>query len=249
MVLPRIAYLSLVPNATVTSTATTQDDGPVTNLKSWQRHTFFKPTGGGPYQVVVDFGGSNLVNCFALAGTDASGTVTLERWNGSAYVAFLTGTAPADGSPMYVFASSSQAMTKCRLTLPTCTYLSVLFVGLDFEIPQGIGPGWSDPVIGQMYETTQEISREGAWLGAAVLRKNAKLALNIKNLSATWTDSTWKLFMRQCQTQPFFLNWQSDNYAASEAFCYNAKFNAPTFSRNEMMDVSVDFDAEAGAAL
>jgi len=247
MVLPRIAYTNLVTSATVTSSATTETDGPVSNLKSWQRHTFFKPTISGPVSVIVDFGSAKTVNCLGLAGTDVTGTVELERWNGSAYVDYLSKATTGNGAPVYAFNASSQSMTKCKVILPDVSYLSVLFVGLDVEIPEGVGPGWSDPVIGQIIETTQEISRDGLWLGAAALRKNARLTLALKNLSATWVDSTWRLFMRLCQTQPFFLNWQSDNYASSAAFCYNCRFNAPTFSRNEFMDASVDFDAEAGS--
>jgi hypothetical protein len=248
MVLPRIAYLNLVPNATVTSSATTETDGPVSNLKSWQRHTFFKPTISGPVTVNIDFGGSNSVNCFCLAGTDVTGTVELERWNGSAYVDYLTATTNGDGSPVYAFSSTPQNMTKCRVILADLSYLSVLFVGLDFEAPEGVGPGWSDPVIGQMIETTQEISRDGMWLGAAAQRKNARLSLSLKNLAEAWVDGTWRTFMRYCQLQPFFLNWQSDNYSSSDAFCYNAKFDQPKFIRVGFMDTMVEFDCEAGSA-
>ena len=147
---------------------------------------------------------------------------------------------------MYAFNSTSQEMTKCRVILADLSYLSVLFVGLDFEAPEGVGPGWSDPVMGQMIETTQEISRDGMWLGAAAQRKNARLSLSLKNVAEAWADSTWRVFMRYCQLQPFFLNWQDGTY--DETFCYNAKFDMPKFSRNGFIDVSVEFDAEAGSA-
>lgn len=245
-ILPRIAYVNLLDGATLTaSPSTVGTGGAVTNCRGWLPWTFWLPTGTGPWTLEVDFGTAKTVQSWAMAGHDANGTVTLETWNGSAYVAHSSAAAIGDSAVLYVI-GSAVSCTKVRFTFPTISYLSVLWCGVDVELPMGVSSGWSDPLNAVRAKLTHEVSRGGSWLGAAIEQWTADLSLSLKNVDSAWVRSTWLPFMRTCSTQPFFLSWNSTDYPSGACLCTAATFGDASFSGKNFIDVSVNFTADPG---
>lgn len=243
---PRIAHQSQIPTATLTaSPATTEADGPTANLKDWLPWTFWRPTGTGPFVLTAVFTASASITTAALAGHDASGSVTVETWNGSAWVAWLSATAAGDGRVLYL-TGEARTTDRVRVTVNTLTHLAVLFVGADLILPTGVAPGWTDPDLAQRATLRTERSRGGVWLGAAVDLWQAKLDLSIKNVDQYWVRDTWRPFLRQCSTQPFLLSWFEAEWPTSGCLCTEADFGSTAFSARGFCDVSVSFDADTG---
>ena len=242
---PRIAWDSLLASATLTTAATNAAGGPLTNVRDWRSWSFWRPTGGGPYTFTADFGSSKSVNSFAMAGHDASGTVTMETWNGSSWVAHSSAVAAGDGLVLYVV-GSTVSTSKVRFTFPTLTYLSIAWVGLDVVLPEGVGPGWTDPPLALRAQKSQEISRGGQWLGTTVELWNARLSLNINSVELDWARTYWIPFLRRCETQPFFLHWNTVDAPNSACLCTAADFGDAAFASQGFVNLSVTFDANTG---
>lgn len=243
---PRIAYQSQIIGATLTaSPATTEADGPVTALNSWRPWSFWRPTGGGPYTLTAVFAASATITTASLAAHDATGAVTVETWNGSAWIAWLSATAAGDGRVLYL-TGEARTTDRVRVTIASLTHLAVLFVGSDLILPEGIAPGWTDPVLAARAEQRVERTRGGVWLGAAVELWQAQLDLTLKSVTQEWARDTWSPFLRQCSTQPFLLSWYEAEWPNSGCLCTDAKFGSSAFSGRGFCDVSVSFDADTG---
>lgn len=243
--LPIIAYDNVLDDATLTSAATTDDDGAVTNVTGWKTYTWWKPTGGGTYTIEADLGGVFEIGCFAIYGHDAIGTVAMDTWDGSAWVEF--GSVLADGSGDVVFVRETALVTtKLRFRFASLTYLAILFAGPALIPPRGVNTGWSDPRLAQVAQVEPEISRDGKWLGTTVQHYRARQSLQIEDLDPSWVVSYWRDFQNQCSAQPFFLHWQRTDYPNSACLCTNADFGASEFSRHRMISVSVSADMQVG---
>jgi hypothetical protein len=244
-VLPRIAWDSVLGSATLTTAATNVAGGGVTNVRDWRPWSFWRPTGGGPYTFDADLGGTKTVNAWALAGHDATGVVSLSTWNGAAWVVHSQVTASGDGSVIYLV-GDPVSTTKVRFTFAALTYLAIAWTGLDMELPEGIGGGWTDPPLALRAKTSHEISRGGQWLGTSVEQWNARLSLKIDAVAIAWARTYWLPFLRKCATQPFFLHWNITDAPAAACFCTGADFGDAGFERQQFVSLSVTFDADTG---
>jgi hypothetical protein len=242
---PRIAWESVLDTATITSPSTAEDDGAVAQAADWRPWTFWRPTGAAPHRLEAVLVGTPTVCGWALAGHDASGSVTLDTWDGTAWVAHSEVIAAGDGACLYV-TGALIATTKVRLRFASISFLAMAWVGTDVILPAGVGPGWTDPVLALRAEINPEVSRDGVWLGAAIEQWTATLALDIKNVEAAWALDEWLPFLRQCSTRPFFLNWNTTDWPASACLCTGATFGTTAFSGNGFVDLSVSFRADPG---
>ena len=243
---PRIAWDNLLTTATLTaSPATTVSGGGTVNLQDWMPWTFWRPTGAAPWTLEADFGASKAVTCFAVAGHDCLDTVAMDTWNGAAWVQFNTTEAVAGGAVIYL-TGDSVTTTKVRFRFDSLSFASIIFVGSDMILPEGLAPGWTDPVLAQRAKTTTETSRGGVFLGTAVELWDADLELNLKSVEATWVRDTWMPFLRSCSTRPFLLHWFESEWPTSACLCTDAKFGGSPFSSRGFCDVSVSFGADTG---
>lgn len=245
-VTPRIAWDSVLTTATLTaSPATVGTDGAVANAVNWLPWSFWLPTGTGPWTLIADFGSAKSVGAWAMAGHDAAGTVTMETWNGAAWVAHSSAVAIGDSAVLYVI-GTTVSTSKVRFTFPTITYLAALWAGVDVVLPTGVGSGWTDPVLALRAKTTQEMSRMGVWLGTTVEQWTADLSLSLKNVASDWAAANWLPFIRKCSTQPFFLHWNSTDFPSSACFCTGAEFGGSPFGSKSFVDLAVTFTADPG---
>lgn len=243
---PRIAYDSVLAAATLTaSPATTEDDGAVTNCRDWLPWSFWRPTGSAPWTLEADLGGTFTVNAAAFAGHDLDDTVGVDRWNGAAWVEVATTEAIGDGSVIYL-TWTAVATTKLRFRFDSLSFLAILWAGQDFTLPEGLAPGWSDPVLAQRAKTTHEASRYQVWLGTVVETWDARLTLSIKDVEPSWVRATWLPFLRACSVRPFFLHWYEDAYPNSACLCTQAEFGGTDFSGIGFCSASVSFNVDTG---
>lgn len=245
--LPRIAWNSVLPAATLTATPSTHEsDGIVGNCVNSAPWNFWRPTGSAPFKIVADLGGAKVVNAWAIAGHDADGSVLMETWNGSAWVTHSTAIAAGDGAVLY-FVGSSISTTKLRFTFADISFLAILWAGQDMELPEGIGAGWSDPNYAQRAKLVAEKSRDGVFLGTAVEQWIAKLTLSLRNVEAAWVKDNWITFIRQNSARPFFLYWNSTDYPNSACLCTDVDFGETSFPSKDLIDLSVSFQVDTGA--
>jgi hypothetical protein len=247
---PRIAWDSALDGATLTgadslASAATESDGLVDHVADWTPWTFWRPVGTGPFSITAVLDGSHTVTGFALAGHDASGTVAMDTWDGAAWVELAAVSAAGDGSCIYL-TGDAIATTKLRFRFATITYLAVLWAGEDMVLPEGVGPGWTDPLLALRAVTKPEQSRDGVWLGTTVEQWNARLSLDVKNVQDTWARDYWIPFLRACSSRPFFLHWNNVDWPSSACLCTKADFGGTAFTGRGFVDISVAFDADPG---
>lgn len=243
---PRIAWDNQLTAATWTlSPVESGNADPIGNAADVRPWTFWIPQNSSPV-AIADFGSSKTVTAFCLAGHDASGTIGFDTWNGAAWVQFGTATATGDGSTIYV-TGTAVSTAKVRFRFPaTFTFLAYAFAGEDLICPEGLAPGWSDPVLAQRAKTTPEMSRGGVWLGTAVELWNAQLTLSLKAVTTAWAQTYWQPFLRACSTKPFFLTWNEDEFPNSGCLCTDADFGGSAFAQRGFVDVEVSFNADTG---
>jgi hypothetical protein len=243
--LPRIAWDSVLDDATIASTNTTEDDGLVAQCVDWHPWTFWRPTGTGPYIIEATLAEELTVTAWAFAGHDADGTVLMETWDGSDWVEHST--ASCDGSGAVVYLNGDPiSTTQLRFTFDDISFLAILWAGEDLELPEGVGPGWTDPLLALRADINPEVSRLGVWLGATIEQWSATLKLDIRNVEATWARDEWVPFLRTCSARPFFLHWNNVEWPSSACLCTKAMFGDSSFSQNGFVSLSVSFDADPG---
>lgn len=242
---PRIAWDSVLDDADLTSTSSNEDDGALDQVKDWTPWTFWRPTGAGPHVIEAELDGTPTVNAWAIAGHDASGAIAMDTWDGAAWVEHSAVVAAGDGSVVYLV-GDPVATAKLRWRFASISHLAILFAGSDLVLPEGVGPGWTDPVLALRAELTHEVSRDGVWLGAAIEQWRADLSLDLKHVEATWARTYWTPFLRACSARPFFLHWHRVDWPASACLCTGAKFGGSPFSANGFVDLSVSFTADPG---
>lgn len=242
---PRIAWDSVLEEATITSASTNEDDGAVEQVADWRPWTFWRPTGAAPHSIEADLGGMNTVNAWAIAGHDAAGLVSMYSWNGTAWVLHSEVISPGDGSVLYLV-GSAVTTTKLKFTFTTITFLSILWAGEDVILPEGVGPGWTDPNLALRADVNPEVSRDGVWLGASVDQWTTKLDIQLRNVEMAWAKDYWQPFIRRCSTQPFFLHWNTSDWPNSACLCTSAQFGSAAFAARGLVDLSVSFTADPG---
>lgn len=242
---PRIAWDSLLGLATLTSSAPSAPGGGVANLRDGRPWSYWRPQGGGPVSFQAEFPTPSAVSAWAVAGHDALGVVTLETWNGAAWVLHSQATALGDGAVLYGL-GPTVLTTRIRWTAPTLTSLAIAWVGVDLVLPGGIASGWTDPVLALRPTLSQEISRGGIWLGNAVESWRARLTLTVTNVEIAWARAYWLPFLRRCATQPFFLHWNPVDAPASACLCTAAEFGDLAYAGRDLVGLSVTFDADPG---
>jgi hypothetical protein len=243
--LPRIAWDSVLDDATISTSGTTEDDGEAANAADWLPWTFFRPTGSAPYSLEAVLDGTQSVSAWAMAGHDGTGAIAMDYWNGAAWVEHSTATGVGDSAVLYV-TGATVSTTKLRFRFADLSYLAVLWAGVDMELPEGLRPGWTDPLLAQRAEINPEVSRDGVWLGASIERWDANLTLDLNNLDVEWVRDEWMPFLRVCSIRPFFLHWNAADWADSACLCTQAKFGGSPFSSVGFIDVSVSFMADTG---
>lgn len=242
---PRLAYVSVLEDAAITSASPEESDGAVDHVADWLPWTFWRPTGAGPHVIEAVLVGTPTVNAVAIAGHDADGSVVVETWNGAAWVAFVDVIADGEGGCIYL-TGTPVATTKLRFTFADITFLAVLFAGEDLILPEGLAPGWTDPQLALRGTTRTETTREGIWLGTAIEQFMAELNLSLKHVAVEWAQDNWIPFVRTCCAQPFFLHWHTEDFPESACLCTGAEFGGAPFSGKGFVDLSVTFKADPG---
>jgi hypothetical protein len=243
--LPRIAWDSVLDDATLTSDNVTEVNGDVAQAADWLVWSFWRPIGAGPYVIEAELDCEQTVNAWAIAGHDADGLIGMDTWDGADWITFAE--VVADGTSKVIYLTGDAiATTKLRFRFTTISFLSTLWAGQDLVLPEGVGPGWSDPVMALRADVTPEVSREGIWIGASIEQWKATLTLDVKHIEAEWARDYWTPFLRVCSTRPFFLHWNNVDWPDSACLCTNNRFGNTEFTGKGIVSVSVTFDADPG---
>ena len=179
--LPRIAFAAIPSTAIITSLSSTEIDGVLHNAFSWKPWNFWRPIGAGPHEIEINFITERDVNSWALAGHDASGLIGCDYWDGANWILFNEYTiVEADGRVRYHHRTSVQT-SRLRFRFEAITFVSILWAGVDLELPEGLTAGWEDPDIGLRAKLTHETSRDGVWLGTSVEQWIQQRSISLKH--------------------------------------------------------------------
>lgn len=245
-VYPRIAWDSVIDDATIDSVSDNETDGAVEQVADWTSWTFWRPTPSGDAHVItMDLVGEPTVSAWAMAGHDADGLVGMDTWDGAAWVLHSEVIADGDGSVVYLV-GDPVTTTKLRFRFASISFLSILWAGVDMILPEGVGTGWTDPQLALRAVTNPEVSRDGVHLGTAVEQWTANQSLSVNKVEATWARDYWQPFIRACSTRPFFLHWHRVDWPRSACLCTKPKFGGAAFSSNGFVDLEVSFDMDPG---
>lgn len=242
---PRIAWDSVLDDATLDSVSSNETDGAIEHVGDWTPWTFWRPTGGGPHIITAELEGTPTITGWAMAGHDANGLIGMDTWDGSGWVLFAEVVHAGDGSTVYLV-GDPVATTKLRFRFTEISFLAVLWAGSDMILPEGVGPGWTDPQLALRATLNPEVSREGVYLGSAVMQWNASQNLEIAHVEAAWARDYWLPFLRTCSTQPFFLHWNRVDWPSSSCLCTKASFGTAAFSSRDFVSLAVSFDVDPG---
>jgi len=242
---PRIAWDSVLTDAEITSSDSTESDGGPENVVDWLPWTFWRPIGSGPFVIEADLDGAQTITAWAMSGHDAVGLVGMDTWDGAAWVVHSEVVKADDGLAVYL-TGDPVSTTKLRFRFAALSHLAILWAGQDMVLPEGVGPGWTDPLLALRADVSPEISRGGIWLGTAVEKWDANLSIDLKNVAQEWALDYWLPFLRRCSTQPFFLHWNTTDWPSSACLCTAAQFGSTAFSANGFVDLSVSFMADPG---
>lgn len=243
---PRIAWDSVLAIADLSSASAVEADGVPEQCTDWLPWTFWRPIGSGPHSIEATLDGMQIITGWAVAGHDATGLVGMDTWDGAAWVLHSEAVSPGHGSVIYL-TGAAVATTRLRFRFAGISFLAILWAGQDLVLPDGIGPGWTDPLLALRATVNPEISRGGIWLGTAVEQWSASLSLEVRHVEAAWARDHWLPFLRRCSTQPFLLHWNHVDWPSSACFCTAAEFGSAAFSGNGLVDLSVSFMADPGS--
>lgn len=134
---------------------------------------FWQCTGADQLTTVTS-GGSLSADIAFFAAHDLSGkTVTVLRWNGSAWVS-VSSVVPASNAPfMIVFPSTSA--TGWGFSVSAAAQVGVAWIGPRLVIPGGVTPGYTPVWANRMVKKLGGGSRKGHWMGQRIEAVTAEL--------------------------------------------------------------------------
>jgi hypothetical protein len=203
------------------------------------------PASPGRYmRFTVDFSASVSVDYLAIAGHNigsASELVILEWWNGSAWVSVLSFTPTPEAVAVRSFASASSSKWRFTVdagsghTIDPALRISVLNFGAALAMPRLMAP-LSPPGIAQGRDNINNISHGGKFIGASSYYAPFDVVFDFKLLTPEWVRDYVPNFIESSRDFPFFVAWDTVNYASEVAYCWTHEdARPPTYTTIQFM--------------
>ena len=239
---PYICYNNLVKSATITvSSEATGFEG--TNTQNPQTWNYWQPTA---VTATIDYTiASTSMNYCGIAahnmGTNGN-TVTIQYSNQDSPETFTTidTQTPTDDS-IILFLFNSVASTKFRVQISGGTVPNIgnIFFGQRLEAERGIYGGHTPITLNQMTTIRPNKSEGGHFLGRSIIRTGASTTVELKNLTAAWVRASFKPFITDAISNPFFFAWHPTTYTAEVAYGWvNEDISVQNNGKAGLMDTS-----------
>jgi hypothetical protein len=227
--LPRIGADNLLRRGTITASG-----GIGAHACDYRLDRAWQP-GAGTQTLTVVLASAAPCDYFFLAlhnlGTDdAAGSVSVQRWTGSAWLTVLAALSPADGGAIWrSFDGGSSA--QWRITLVTAAgkvpSIACLSIGQALVLEEGILPGWSPPALATGGETIDSLSEDGYLIGRTLRQRPAETVLALPPVSDAWVRAHWQPVRQRLIRQPWALAWSPHAADGGTALAWAASMPPP----------------------
>lgn len=249
-----LGYDNLFLRSDVAFSATSEDAGfPAENAATWLTYSGgWRSSIAGSQSLVASFPSSESANSYALFKHnlgDIGGTVKLQQSDDGITFSDIAGseTTPADNRTIFfIFDSESHPFWRLMFTIPAAQTLIVgqAFIGPSLNVFGGPESGWTPPNLAFNDDFVNSRADGGDFLGRSLIRKGAKTGFSVSAVPAAWVRTFWEPFLTTAQLQPFYLSWDSVNYASEVAYCYTESNVAkPSYNSAAHLTIKLDFIA------
>lgn len=223
------------------------------NILDMRTYTRWKDDAVGTTYLTVEFSGNKVADAWAIAGHNfhlvTSLTISLEYWNGAAWVAVSSKNSFTAKAFMLTFTQVSG--TKWRIKLvssgSTTPEFGVAFVGvrITFEFPPDAGfVPLSKGVMGE-----SEDSKAANFLGSVVRGKPGSIRPSFTNFTRTWVETYFEPFwdVYASELKPFFWAWDLETYPNEVYYCKinpDSLYEAPVSVLGLIDKISLDLKTE-----
>jgi hypothetical protein len=238
----RIGHQSYTRTGTVTASSEAVDfpaDAPLNELT----YEFWRPT-ALPATWTLDAGSSVAVNYFGIAahtlGTSGN-TVTIQSSPDNTTWTTIDSITPTDNSPiMFLFASVTAEYYRIEITGGAIPSVGVVYIGTVLEMLRPCYAGLTPISLSRDTVIRPNRSEGGQWLGRSVIRSGSSMSVNYSNLDNAWVRSTFRDFINDAVTYPFFFAWRPDNYSEDVGYVWVSEDIKPSNSgTRDLMNVSI----------
>ena len=146
-------------------------------------------------------------------GTSGS-TISLEYWNGSIWVSFLSPIAITDNSDIFaIFAPGSSQRWRVNISAGTSApEIAVIKFGTALQMERPIYGGHTPIMLARQTVMKMNESETGEYLGMSKWRTYLQSSFTWQNLTAAWVRSNWQTMQRAVETEPFFIAWRPASF-------------------------------------
>ena len=162
-------------------------------------------------QLTLTFGSAQSITCAAIAAHTLTGsTVSLQSWNGAAWVDVVAGAVIADNSPiMWIFPAVSATQFRVNITAsPGLPQIGVFRVGNPLQMPMSIFSGHMPIKYGRQTALRSNRSETGEYLGRTKQRASLATDFQWDYLPRAWMETNWVPFQQAIEAETFFVAWR-----------------------------------------
>lgn len=160
-----------------------------------------------------------LIAAHNLGTTDK--TVTLEYYNGSAWVA-IDDANPANDR-VIVFLFDNVFSNQFRLTVSgdaTVPSIGVFMIGKALAVQRKLYKGHTPITLSKRTVKQPNRSEGGHWLGTSIRREGAATTIAFGNLKSDWIRQKFEPFIEAARSYPFGWVWRPDEFPAEVAYVF-----------------------------
>jgi len=238
----RIGYQSYTRTGTVTASSEATDfpaDAPLNELT----YEFWRPV-SLPATWTLNAGSIVAVNYFGIAAHtlgSSGNTVTIQSSPDNTTWTTIDSITPTDNSPiMFLFESVSAQYYRIEITSGVIPSVGVIYIGTVLEMLRPCYAGLTPISLSRDTVIRPNRSEGGQWLGRSVIRSGSSMSVNYTNLDNAWVRSTFRDFIDDAVTYPFFFAWRPDNYPEDVGYVWVSDDIKPSNSgTRDLMNVSI----------
>ena len=238
----RIGHQSYTRTGTASASSSATDFPAIAALNELT-YEFWRPT-ALPATWTLDAGSSVSSNYIGIAahtlGTSGA-TVTIQRSPDNTTWTTIDSITPTDNSPiMFLFANVTARYYRLSITGSLTPSIGVVYVGTVLEMLRPCYAGLTPISLSRDTVIRPNRSEGGQWLGRSVIRSGSSMSVNYTNLDNAWVRSTFRDFINNAVTYPFFFVWRPDNYPEDVGYVWVSDDIKPSNSgTRDLMNVSI----------
>lgn len=211
-------------------------DAPLNELT----YEYWRPT-ALPADWTLDAGSSVSANYVGIASHTLKGnTITIQGSNDNSTYTDIDSLIATDNSQiMFLFAPVSYRYWRLHIVGSTIPSVGVVYVGTTLDMLRPYYAGITPISLSNDVVIRPNRSDGGQWLGRSVIRSGSSMSAEFKNLDNAWVRTSFKDFMNDAISYPFFFAWRPDNYPEDVGYVWVTESIKPSnMGIRDLMQVS-----------